>query len=207
MKPKQQTPRCKCCKERFLLTDFNNRYCPKKECQEVRKEQIIEKQTKKALANLEKIKAQDEVWRNELEQEKSKKKKSESLSHLKINVRTVCHEYIRLRDKGKPCVSCGKEWDSSFQAGHLYKAELYSLLKYDERAIFGQCQGCNIYRDGNESSYHLNILSRISEQDYQEIKKIASEEKKTNFKWDRQELNRIREYYKDKIKQLKTIEK
>lgn len=196
-------PRCKSCKQTFDQYKFNGKYCKAKPCQEIEREILIEKQTKKALANLEKQKEQDRKWKEELQQAKKAKKENTSLSYLKINVRTVCHDYIKLRDKGKPCVSCNRPWDSSFQAGHLYKAELYSMLKYDERNIAGQCQNCNLYKDGNESSYHLNILSRISQEDYDEIKRIASEEKRTNFKWDRQELNRIRDYYKEKSKEIK----
>lgn len=196
----KNNPKCRNCKERFNKTDPKNPYCKKKECQKVHRDIVNEKLYQKAMKNLNKIKNQNKIWKQELTEEKAKKKNKNTLSNLKINVRTVCHEYIRLRDKGKPCVSCDKEWDSSFQAGHLYKAELYSLLKYDERNIHGQCQGCNLQKNGNESSYHLNIFSRISEEDYNDIKEIAAQEKKTNFKWDREELNKIREYYKQKIK-------
>ncbi len=145
--------------------------------------------------------------RIELEKARQEIKGEQSLSWLKINIRTVCHDYIKLRDKGLPCVSCGSPWTSDHQAGHLYKAELFSMLKYDERNIHNQCKKCNIFDNGNESMYHAAILSRISIDDYDELKRIASQEKQTNFKWDRQELEKIRNYYKLKIKQLEKNEK
>lgn len=140
--------------------------------------------------------------RVELEKARQEVKGEKSLSWLKINVRTVCHDYIKLRDKGLPCVSCGAHWTSEHQAGHLYKAELFSMLKYDERNIHNQCKKCNLFDNGNESMYHAAILSRLSIDDYDEIKRIASQEKQTNFKWDREELEKIRKYYQLKIKQL-----
>ena len=134
-------------------------------------------------------------YKDELESEKK-------LSWLLINVRTVVHEYIRTRDKGKPCVSCGTEWNETFQAGHWKKAELYPELRYNEFNILGQCKRCNLFLDGNVQKYSDNILERISVANRDEIERIASNSKKNNFKWDRQELIQIREKFKKKLKEL-----
>lgn len=141
--------------------------------------------------------------RRELEKAASERKTRNSLETLKENVKTVCHTYIKLRDKYKPCITCGQPWHSDFQAGHFYKAELFSTIKYHELNINGQCQGCNIRKDGNESQYRVNLPSRIGIDNYRELERLASLEKQTNFKWDRSELNNIRNYYKQKLKELK----
>jgi len=73
--------------------------------------------------------------KRELEQAIKESKKNKSLSWLLINVKNTCHEYIRLRDKGKPCISCGNSWHSDFQAGHFYKDELFSSIKFNELNI------------------------------------------------------------------------
>ena len=140
--------------------------------------------------------------RRELEQVERREKEYRSLESLKRNVTNVVHKYIRLRDEGKPCISCGSDWRFNFQAGHLYKAELYSSLKYHEDNIHGQCQGCNLYRDGNESKYHENLPNRIGKMKYLRLTELAAKDKHMNFKWDREELNNMREYYKEKIKNL-----
>ncbi len=93
-------------------------------------------------------------------------------------------------------------WTPDFQAGHWKKAELYSLLKFDERNIHGQCPRCNLFLDGNVQKYGDNIATRITEDGKQEVEQIALMEKQTPFKWDRIELNRIRDYYKQKMKEL-----
>jgi hypothetical protein len=141
--------------------------------------------------------------RLKLEQAKLEKKNKNSLETLKMNVRNICHEFIRLRDKGKPCISCGQEWHSDFQAGHYYKAELFSTLKFNEYNIHGQCQGCNIRNEGNLSQYAVNLPKRIGSLNFESINLLADLDKQINFKWDRLELNKIRKEYQQKIKDLK----
>ena len=135
-----------------------------------------------------------------LKEHKHQRKLQTSLEYLKVNTRTVCHDYIKLRDKGKPCVSCGQPWNLEHQAGHWKKASDYSNLKFNEFNIHNQCVGCNIGKEGNVQLYGDNITKRISKEQKKEIERMALEYKKVGFKWDRLELNEIREYYKQKIK-------
>lgn len=174
---------CDSCRADFLLNDERGKI-------------ILQKATLKATAP--RIKAQ-----KDLEKAKQERKNKNSLELLKVNVRTVCHNYIKLRDKHKPCISCGQPWHSDFQAGHFYKAELFSTLKYDEHNIHGQCPGCNLRKEGNLAPYAVNLPRRIGLNLFRELENKASIDKQTNFKWDRQILNEIRKYYQQKIKELK----
>jgi len=154
--------------------------------------ELVQKHTLKATAPRQKL-------QNALEEYKEER----SLSWLLINTRTWCHKYIRLRDKGRDCVSCGHEWNPNHQAGHWKKAELYSTLKFDELNIHNQCMGCNLMKDGNVQQYADRITLRITEADKAKIEQMAKDEKKNSFKWDRIKLNETREYYKDKYNKLK----
>jgi hypothetical protein len=141
--------------------------------------------------------------RIELEKAKEENKKNKSLSYLIQNTVNVCHEYIRLRDKYKPCISCNESWHDEFQAGHFYKAELYSSLKFEEKNINGQCKGCNLHKEGNESGYRVGFIKRYSKGELDLLDSKALLEKKDGFKWDRIKLQQIQKYYKQKIKELK----
>lgn len=140
-----------------------------------------------------------------LDMEKAKKehKEQKSLSYLLENTKNKCHEYIKLRDEGKPCISCGNPWHKDFHAGHFYKAELYSNLRFDENNINGQCVKCNIREEGNESGYRVGILNRLGVDVLEDLDSKAVDYKKECFKWSRAELIEIRKYYAEKIKQLK----
>lgn len=133
------------------------------------------------------------------EQENTQKK----LQTLLINVRKVCHDYIKQRDKGLPCISCGKPWASDFQAGHYYKAELYSNIKFNELNIHGQCERCNIFLNGNFEAYSDRLGFRIGKDKKLEIDKLADGFKSTYFNWDRSELEKIRKYYREKLNAIK----
>ena len=153
---------------------------------------MIEKATLKATAP-----------RKELEKATKTHKDSIGLTTLIKGVVKVCHEYIRLRDKFKPCVSCGTSWNSDFQAGHFKKAELFTTIKLHEHNINGQCQQCNLRKDGNEAEYSIRLPKRIGEENYKELVRLAELDHSSGFKWDREELKKIRKYYQTKLKQLK----
>lgn len=130
--------------------------------------------------------------RIELEQAKNVLKEQNTLKSLLINTRMQLHGYIRKRDEGKPCISCGAQWHDKFQAGHFYKAELYSNLKFDKDNIHGQCEGCNLYKDGNESGYRVGLINRYGKEFLNELDKKAQSYKKESFKWDVEELKKIK---------------
>jgi len=141
--------------------------------------------------------------RIEIEEGIKQKKQRISLQYLKNNTTAIVHKYIRLRDKGKSCISCGIEWSNNFQAGHYYKAELYSSLKYNEFNINGQCMTCNIRKEGNLNLYAINLPKRIGEKNFDKLNKLASLDKKNQFKWDREDLIKIKNHYKNLIKKMK----
>ena len=141
--------------------------------------------------------------RRDLEKARAEKKEYKSLGWLLINTRTICHDYIKLRDKGKPCVSCNQPWSKDHQAGHWKKAELFSTLKFDERNIHNQCEGCNLFNDGNVQEYGNRIHLRIGREGKKELEHLAELDKQINFKWDRLQLVETRDYYKAKIKELR----
>lgn len=137
--------------------------------------------------------------RMEMEKLREEKQKRDKLTtHLKTTQKVV-HEYVRKRDEGKPCISCGTQWHKDFQAGHYFKAELYTSLKFDLDNIHGQCIECNIRLDGNLNPYGINLPKRIGLDAFNRLKFRASQDKLQVKKWTREELSEIRK----KIKQLK----
>jgi hypothetical protein len=123
-----------------------------------------------------------------------------AVKKLLLNAVMHVHKYIRERDKGLPCISCGVIWNSKFQAGHYFKAELYSVVKFDYSNINGQCEKCNIYEDGNFSGYELRVGFRIGEFEHKTLKEKAMS--RDIMKWDRGDLLVIIQNAKDDYKDL-----
>ena len=141
--------------------------------------------------------------RLEVEKAYTEKKERLKLQSLINSTKQVCHEYIRLRDKGKPCISCGALWNDNFEAGHYAKAELYPAVRFNELNIHGQCIQCNRYKHGNETAYRAGLEVRLCRTEMAKLQAAIFYAKKEGFKWDREELERIKNDYKFKLKQLK----
>lgn len=141
--------------------------------------------------------------RESLEKAEKQDKDRKKLSYLLVNVRNTFHEYIRLRDEGKNCISCGVPWNSNFQAGHFYPAGKYSNLKFDEKNTSGQCKQCNLLKEGNESGHRSGILQRYGEEYLSYLDEKARYYKQNHYEWDIFELQELRKYYQEKLKELK----
>lgn len=141
--------------------------------------------------------------RRDLEKAEQEEKEFNKLQSLLASVKNSCHRFIRERDKYKPCISCLTSWNKDFQAGHYYKAETYSSIKFHELNIHGQCRKCNLRKDGNYDAYRLNLPYRIGEEAFEEIEYLAQQDKKIkDFKWDREELKKLRTYYNQQYRKL-----
>lgn len=137
--------------------------------------------------------------RKELEQAHKEKTEKKGITGALLITKTLVHAYVRERDKGKPCISCGCQWNSDFQAGHFYAAGSFETLRFDFDNIQGQCQQCNLYNNGNFENYSLRLPERIGLEKYNELVKKASIDKQFSKVWNLDNLKEIR----DKIKQLK----
>ncbi len=133
---------------------------------------------------------------------KEKKDRNKLTEHLN-KTKLIVHEMVRLRDKGKPCISCNTPYLSNFQAGHCFAAGKYNSIKFDFDNINGQCEKCNLFLNGNETNYLLNLPKRIGKEKYQELIIKAGIDQKILKKWTREELAEIRKAAKEIIKELK----
>lgn len=137
---------------------------------------------------------------NELRNEKDKK---DSLSKMIEYTEKKVHEYVRDRDKGKPCISCARNWDSTFQAGHRYDKKQHHGIRFDLDNIHGQCAQCNQYLGGNYNSYELMLPNRIGKERVDALRKRADICKKVPHTYTRHELREIQENVKKLKKELK----
>ena len=108
----------------------------------------------------------------------------------------IVHRYIRERDTGKPCISCGTPYKPDFDAGHFYSANKFTALKFDFDNIHGQCIKCNRYNEGEFEKYSLTLPNRIGQDRYDALVKRAKLNLKYLKKWTRTELSEIRKSVK-----------
>lgn len=73
--------------------------------------------------------------------------------------------YVRIRDAGKPCVSCDKPDDGSHQrhASHYRSVGACSGLRFNLKNIFASCQQCNAVKSGNLLEYRIRLRARYGD--------------------------------------------
>ena len=170
-------PRCKHCKEKFEPARFNQKYCFNPECVRV---WIDTEKTKQ--------------WK--AKKTKLKKELMSLQDYLKI-AQQVFNKYIRERDKGLPCISCGNE-PKKANCGHYFSQGGHSNVRFDEDNCHLQCEHCNSYLSGNLLNYQIGIEKRIGGQRLLALHERAHETKK----WTIDELTDLIATYKKKIKLL-----
>lgn len=150
-------------------------------------------------------KAISKVQKPRLEFEKAEKehKSTTALKSALISTKKLVHEYVRLRDQNKPCISCNEPWRDNFQAGHYHKAELYETLKFHLDNIHGQCPVCNIHKEGNLEMYNIHLPVKIGQEAFKELQKLAQIDKHQSKVWNIENLKEIRGKVKVLIRDLK----
>ena len=109
--------------------------------------------------------------------------------------------YIRIRDKGKPCISCGATYKPSdgykhyVDAGHYRSRGSASHLRFNVLNIHGQCVKCNRYNSGNAVDYRIGLVKKIG---IDSVENLENDNKPRKFTIDY--LKRIKEVYKRKYK-------
>jgi hypothetical protein len=101
-------------------------------------------------------------------QRKSDKAKLEgmkSISQLKKEAQTAFNKYIRARDYGKPCISCGsypqEKYGGNIDAGHYRSIGSAGHLRFNTLNCHAQCKQCNRFLSGNITEYRHGLKDKI----------------------------------------------
>lgn len=74
---------------------------------------------------------------------------------------------IRLRDNGKPCISCGRPYrltfGGAFDCGHYRSVGSCPELRFEELNAAAQCVRCNRDLSGNVAEYRKGLIDRIGQ--------------------------------------------
>lgn len=77
----------------------------------------------------------------------------------------VVNEYVRLRDKGLPCISCDWPDDgtNARHASHFRSVGACSSMRFNTLNIHASCAQCNSMKSGNISQYRPRLIEKIGE--------------------------------------------
>jgi len=107
--------------------------------------------------------------------------------------------YVRERDKGKPCISCGKPDNGQHQrhASHYRSVKACSILRFNCGNIHTSCATCNTMLSGNLLEYRIRL---VQQKGAEFVEWLESQNDIKRYEID--ELKDIKEDYKQKLKLL-----
>lgn len=112
------------------------------------------------------------------------------------------NKFIRARDAGKPCISCGKPLQAAtiggaFDCGHYRSVGSAVHMRFVDDNAHGQCKHCNRHLAGNHVAYRMGLVERIGSQAVDML-----ERDNTLRKYTHEGLIEIARYYNDEAKRL-----
>jgi DNA repair exonuclease SbcCD ATPase subunit len=123
-----------------------------------------------------------------------------SVSQYRRELQKVFNEFIRLRDRNEPCISCGKKLPVKYDAGHFYSVGSYPNLRFNEDNVHGQCVECNQHRHGNLLEYAPRLTERIGFERASKLMVLRNEPLRLSL----EEIKQLIEHYKCKVKTQKS---
>lgn len=124
----------------------------------------------------EEAKREREERRAALEARKERREKLKqfrSLNEWKSIAQSAFNAYIRARDEGLPCISCGvvnppQRYGGAWDAGHYRSRGAAPELRYEELNVHKQCKTCNSAEKHNSAKaetvrtmYRRGLIERI----------------------------------------------
>ena len=156
MKPIKQST-CKVCKAKYTKTRPLQKVCGI-ECA-------------KALA---KLKTFEDRKKAEAKNLKERKEAILTRSDCVKKAQVAFNAFVRARDAGKPCISCGTPLSfqavgGAFDCGHYRSVGSAPHMRFVEDNAHGQCKQCNRYLSGNAVEYRKGLFTRLGQERVEQI--------------------------------------
>lgn len=206
---KERRRRCKICREWFELKYQNIEWCSPEHGTELALKRR-NKEREKAEQKLKKERQQKE--RESRDKLKIRKLALKPTSYFKQQAQKAFNQFIRLRDRDEPCISCGEinppdlhggQWD----CGHFLSVGSHPELRFEERNAYKQCKSCNggagrfAHKNATVSKqYEARLIEKFG-QDL--VDWLNGPHEMTMYR--RDDYIRIRDKYRAKVKELKDV--
>lgn len=196
--------KCKVCGEYFVpkFHDIRIRWC----CPEHGAILAMEEREKeKVKAAAKRIKEQKEAEKAGRKRRQEKRESLKSKSQWDKEAQSAFNSYIRIRDEGKECVSCGNPLlgksnyltGSAIDASHYRSRGAASHLKFNVFNVHSACTRCNRQLSGNAVEYRIRLIERIGQE---RVERLESDNEPRRF--DIPYLQRIKSIFTRKARAL-----
>ena len=134
----------------------------------------------------------------ERESIRARKEAIKSRADWAREAQTAFNAFIRARDDGLPCISCGRHHQGQWHAGHYLSTGARPELRFTESNVHRQCAPCNTHLSGNAVLYRIGLINRIGSDAVEWL-----EGPHPLPKWTAADYRAIRDTYRQKLKEMK----
>ena len=92
--------------------------------------------------------------------DRQKRESLKSRSDWMREAQAAVNGYVRARDAGKCCISCGRMHEGQWHAGHYLSRGAHPELALEPLNIWRQCQPCNTHLSGNQLEFRKGLIAR-----------------------------------------------
>ncbi len=132
---------------------------------------------------------------------KAAKERIKSRGDYLKDAQQAFNAWVRERDAGLPCISCGTTADVQYCAGHYKPSGSNPALRFEPLNVHLQCnRNCNMAKSGNLTPYRAELIKRIG-LDKVEWLEGPHEPKKYTI----EQLQAIKTEYRALVRQMKRV--
>ena len=132
---------------------------------------------------------------------KKAKKALKNQRELLKAAQSAVNRYVRLRDQGDPCISCGKDLTGiAHDSGHYRSVGSAGHMRFYTLNINAQCKRCNCYLSGNVVEYRHGLIKKYGSEVVDTIEGMYY-----TRKYDKNYLIRLTKIFKAKYRLYKKL--
>lgn len=151
-----------------------------------------------AFADRERARKRKLAQREERKSLKERIEKAKTRGEHLRELQSAFNAWIRLRDAGQPCISCGRMHKGRWHAGHYRSVGSAPELRFEPLNVHLQCAPCNLYLSGNLTAYRINLIEKIG------LEKVEwLEGKHEPLKLTLTQIEQMKTYYRAEVRRLK----
>ena len=136
-------------------------------------------------------KSKEKKRKHQKKTDKVKRDKLKTARDLMPEAQAAFNKYIRARDSGGPCISCGRlpehKGGGTIDAGHYRSRGAAPHMRFNVFNCHSQCVACNRYQSGNVVDYRINLIKKIG---VERVERIENDN--TPRKFDVEYLRRVK---------------
>lgn len=147
------------------------------------------------------VRAHEKEAKNAAKRNRERVMEVKPLSYWMKRAQSAVNSYIRARDAGEPCISCGKPDDGSHQrhASHYRSVGGHPELRFCELNIWASCSVCNNWLSGNLVPYREALIAKIG---VEKVEWLEGHHEPKRYR--KEDYQAIEAEYKAKLKELQS---